>query len=205
MNLYARMFSIVACGGLFVCAPVYAQNVAVKVDYDHSAPLNAIKSYTYGKVQASDPLLEPRITAAIDRVMQGEGFHLVSGNATVVINAIYASKSSDEYGQFYKSLARFDSTRGWGKGGFTDEDANAANVAVGTLVVDMYNPATGKLEWRGTAVEPPQQKHRKIEDDIDKGVARMFANFPPKSAGPVAPNQVEVPQGSGRNRTTGNH
>lgn len=196
-------------GSLLTCAPLFAQQspqlrkVIVRVDYDHSAPLNKIKSYSYGRVQSSDPKLEGRITATIDNVLEGEGFHLVSKNPDVILSVVDADRDSAEYAQFYRSIARYNWKRSWGNGGFNDSDATLAQIALGTLVVDIYDAKTGRLVWRGTAVEPPEQKSRKIEDDLDTAIEEMFRNFPPKSAGPIAPNQVEAPVGSCNVTTTG--
>ncbi len=214
-QLFSKRCALALTSAALLCAPLFAQDTLqapgklqapiVQVDYDHTAPLNKIKTYTWGKVQASDPRLEPRITAAVDNVLQGEGFKLVSKNPDIVLDVVDAAKDSREYEQFYKSIAQFNSTRGWGGGGFSNSDATLAQIAVGTLVLDVYDAKTDRLVWRATAVEPPENKQRKMADDIDKAVARMFVNFPPKSAGPLAPNNVEVPGGSCNQRPTSNN
>jgi len=178
MTAFTRMFSTAILGSVLVGAPLLAQNVAT--DYDHSVQFNKLKSYSWAKVQASDPLVEPRLTIAIDRVLQGLGWHLVEKNEDVAISAVDATTSVGEYGRFYRGLTGYTWQRGWGSGGFTDASTSLREIPVGTLIVDMYDPSTKKLIWRGTAGEPTVGKVKTKEDDIDKTVNSMFAKFPPK-------------------------
>jgi hypothetical protein len=72
-------------------------------------------------------------------------------------------------------------------------------------VIDIYDGPTGKLVWRGTAAEGNVATEKKSQDDVDKEVAELFASFPPKSGGPMAPNQVSVPSSaSSQPRTSPN-
>ena len=59
--------------------------------------------------------------------------------------------------------------------------------------MDIYDGATKKLVWRGIAAQGISAKERANEDNVDKAVNTMFANYPPKSGGPIPPNQHEVP------------
>lgn len=177
MRLSARSFLAVALGA-FLSAPLLAQNVAI--DYDHTYPFGKLKSYTWGKVQASDPEVEPRITAAVDRVLQGYGYHSAGNGANVIVTAVEAT-SPDQYSTFYGGLSNLDWRRGWHGGTFSDTAADLKDVAPGTLVVDIYDASTGKLVWRGTAVEGVASKAKKNEDNIDKAVNKLFGKFPPKT------------------------
>jgi len=183
----------------------------VNVDYDHSYQFNKMKSYSWGKIQATDPLVEPRIATAIDHVIQGYGFSESAKDkkGDVIITAIEAN-NPQQYVAFYRGMSDLDWHRSWGSGGFSDAVAQPRQIHGGTLIVDIYDGATKKLVWRGTAAEgkpaggdrpgqgqlgfdPTTPKEKTSEDNVDKAVKTMFANYPPKSGGPIAPNQQEVP------------
>lgn len=207
-----RSLGITFVAAILLGAPLLAQDI--NVDYDHSYQFNKAKSYSWGKLQASDPLVEPRVAAAVDHVIQGYGFNeMAKGKKGDVIITAVEANNSRQYVAFYGSMPNLDWRRGWGGGGFSESAARPRQIHGGTLIVDIYDGATGKLVWRGTAAEgnvattstndsgskgkmgfdPTTPKEKTHEDDVDKVVATMFANYPPKSGGPLPPNQHEVP------------
>lgn len=173
-------------------APLLAQDV--NVDYDHTYQFNKAKSYSWGKLQVTDPLVEPRVAAAIDHVIQGYGFNEMAKDkkGDVIITAIEVN-NSQQYVAFYRGMSNLDWRRGWGSGGFSESVAQPRQIHGGTLIVDVYDGATGKLVWRGIAAEGLAAKERVNQDNVDKAVKTMFADYPPKSGGPMPPNQQEVP------------
>lgn len=50
----------------------------------------------------------------------------------------------------------------------------------GSLVVDLQDAASGTIVWRGLATATVDQSFEKIGRAIDKSVARMFREFPPR-------------------------
>ena len=200
MKPIAKTLSLLLAGAIFAITPSLAQEV--NTDYDHSFAFNKIKTYSYAKVGSSDPQITPRMTAAIDHILQGQGLHLVSKNPDVLISAADFTKRVGEYSTFYRGLTGYDWKRGWGNGGFAAEESSLREIPLGTFVVDMYVPG-GKLVWRGVATEEPQTNERKTEDNIDKATNEMFTKFPPKSGGPVAANQVSVPASTSGETPTG--
>jgi hypothetical protein len=108
----------------------------------------------------------------------------------MIVTAV-EGRSPGQYVAFYRNLNNLDWHRGWESGGFSNDAANLRQIHPGTLVVDIYDSSTGKLIWRGTAATSPNEKLEQAE--VDKEVNTMFAHFPPKSGGPMGPNQTEVP------------
>ncbi len=197
MKIWVKFFVLATLGGSLAVVPLLAQDV--NTDYDHDYKFNLLKGYSWGKVEASDPTVEPRIAAAVDHVLIGYGFKESSkaGDAataqykptTMVVTAVEASNPA-QYEAFYRSMSNLDWHRGWGSHGFSNDATSPRQVHGGTLIVDIYDGATGKLIWRGTAAEGMNKKE---QADVDKEVNTLFANFPPKSGGPMVPNQQEVP------------
>jgi hypothetical protein len=50
---------------------------------------------------------------------------------------------------------------------------------VGTLVVDLFDTKTKQLLWRGTSSDTLSNNSDKNIKNLDKGVEKMFKNFPP--------------------------
>ena len=187
---------------ILMAAPLLAQDI--NTDYDHNYKFNMLKGYSWGKVQASDPLVEPRLAAAVDHVLQGYGFKesaksgdtaVEQSKPTVMIVTAVEARNPDQYVAFYRGMNNLDWHRGWQGGGFSDSAANLRQIHGGTLIIDIYDGATGKLIWRGTAAEGISSKEKTNQDNVDKSVAALFGQFPPKSGGPMVPNQQEVPSG----------
>jgi hypothetical protein len=51
--------------------------------------------------------------------------------------------------------------------------------AEGTLVIDLRDPSTHSLVWRGIAVEE-QSDAGKLVDRLDKMIAKTLKKYPPK-------------------------
>ncbi len=187
-----KLLGTAAFVAILVGAPLFAQDV--NVDYDHSYQFNKTKSYSWGKIQVSDPALEPRVAIAIDHVIQGYGFNESDKDkkGDIIVTAVEANNPR-QYVAFYRGMSGLDWHRGWGSGGFSDTAAQLRQIHGGTLIVDIYDGATKKLVWRGIAAQGISSKERANEDNVDKAVNTMFANYPPKSGGPIPPNQHEVP------------
>jgi hypothetical protein len=49
------------------------------------------------------------------------------------------------------------------------------------LVIDLYDGKSKQLIWRGSTESVLSDKAEKNEKTLDKGVAKMFKDFPPGS------------------------
>jgi hypothetical protein len=192
MRPLARLLGTVGIATFLLGGPLLAQDV--NVDYDHSFQFNKMKSYSWGKIQTTDPLLEPRVAAAVDHVIQGYGFKQSAKDkkGDFIVTAVEAD-SSAQYASFYRAMPDLDWHRTWASGGFSESTRSIRQIHGGTLIVDIYDGATKKLIWRGTSEEGIASKEKTNQDNVDKAVNTMFANYPPKTSGSRPPNQVEVP------------
>ena len=207
MRSFAKLLATALTTALLT-SPLLAQQVST--DYDHTFRFDKIKDYAWGKVQATDPLIEPRLSAAIDQVLQGYGLKESSKTGDVakpgylIVTAIEAT-STDQYSTFYNGMPNLDWHRAWSAGSFSDSAASLDAIQPGTLIVDMYDGPTGKLVWRGVAVQPVAAKERKNQDNVVKSVHAMLAKFPPKNGKSMPPNQQEVPPSASSTSTTSPH
>jgi hypothetical protein len=156
-----------------VAAMAAAQEV--HTDYDHHANFSQYHTYSWEKVKTTDPLWEPRIKDAVNRVLQAKGWQEVpQGQGQIALMAVGSTKSEHEYQTFY------DGAGGWAWSGFGQETTIPINYRVGTLVVDMYGAEGKHLIWRSAASNTLSNKLSKNEKGLDKTVEKMFKDFPPK-------------------------
>jgi hypothetical protein len=60
--------------------------------------------------------------------------------------------------------------------------ATSSTISVGTLVLDIYDPTTKQLVWTGTATKTldPSSNQQKNQQRLDKTMAKLLKNYPPK-------------------------
>jgi Domain of unknown function (DUF4136) len=60
--------------------------------------------------------------------------------------------------------------------------ATQSTISIGTLVLDMYDPATKQLVWQGRATKTldPGNNQEKKQKNLDKAMTKLLKNFPPK-------------------------
>ncbi|MGB2634877.1 MAG: DUF4136 domain-containing protein [Candidatus Acidiferrum sp.] len=68
----------------------------------------------------------------------------------------------------------------WGGGMAT---AQQSTIAIGTLVLDMYDPTTKQLVWTGRATKTldSNANQQKKQKNLDNAMKKLLKNFPPKS------------------------
>jgi hypothetical protein len=161
----------------FWATPSFAQQV--KSDYDRSADFGQYKTFSWEKVQTKDPLWVDRIKAAVNSALTAKGWTAVDAGGDVAIIAIEMTESRQTLNTFYDG---FGGGWGWRRGGgmgmgsaTTTEDT----YKVGTLVVDLFDAKTKNLIWRGSSSDTLSSKSDKNIEELDKGVQKLFAHFPP--------------------------
>ena len=60
--------------------------------------------------------------------------------------------------------------------------ATSSTIHVGTLVLDMYDPATKQLVWTGNATKTldPSSNQEKNQKNLNKAMQKLLKNYPPK-------------------------
>jgi hypothetical protein len=59
--------------------------------------------------------------------------------------------------------------------------AQSSTISIGTLAVDVYDPAAKQLIWTGTATKSldPSGNQEKNQKNLNKAMAKLMKNFPP--------------------------
>jgi len=106
--------------------------------------------------------------------LTAKGWSQVPSGGDVSVVAMGTTRQKPTLRTFYDG---FDS---WLWGGFADATTYVENYTEGTLIVDLFDTASKKLIWRGSATDVLSGKPEKDEKKVDKGVAKMFEHFPPQ-------------------------
>jgi hypothetical protein len=173
MNTQHKIFASV---GIMLLAATASFAQQVKTDYDRNADFTQYKTYSWEKVQTQDPLMADRIKEAVNAALAAKGWTETPSGGNVAIVAIEMTRNQHTLDTFYNG---FGGGWRWG-GGFGDATTTVENYKVGTLVVDLFDANTKKVIWRGSASDTLSNKSDKNIKELDKGVQKMFAHFPPE-------------------------
>ena len=160
----------------------------VRMDYDHSINFTQYNTYSWGKVQTSNPFYASRIQGAVDKQLQGKGWTLKpSGGAVTVFatdNITNQKQVQTMYDGFGGGWGYGWGWGGWGWGGGwadpTYATTTTTNQPVSNLVIDLFDNGSKKLLWRGLATEDLSSNANSNTKKVDGDINNMFKSFPPK-------------------------
>jgi hypothetical protein len=166
----------------------FASAQDVTYNFDQKADFTKFKTYKWVKVEGAeqpDELTAKMITQAVETQLTAKGLTKVeSGNADLLVAYQVAVSKEKEVTTFSTG---YGYGPGWGGrwyggygGGVTT--ATSATILIGSLALDFYDAAGKSLVWRGLASKQidPNAKPEKRQKNLDKGMAKLLKNFPPK-------------------------
>ncbi|HVO63780.1 MAG TPA: DUF4136 domain-containing protein [Terriglobales bacterium] len=128
---------------------------------------------------SNDQLISADIRWAVDEQLAQKGLTRVEKNGDLQV--AYQAAVNEE-----KSINLFGS--GWGGGGYGgmwdgSVQGQTSTIPIGTLVVDLYDPARKQLIWRGDATKAIDVKKdpNKNYRNLQKAMTKLFKNYPPQS------------------------
>jgi hypothetical protein len=179
MKLQRAVFVLI--GMLFLFAgQLSAQQV--KTDYDRSANFAPYKTYSWEQVKTKDPLDAARIKAAVNAALSAKGWTQVDSGGDVSLVAMEITRNQQTLNTFYDGFGGGWGWRRFGAGGFGEATTTTETYKVGTVVVDLFDTKTKQLIWRGAASDTLSNNSDKNIKNLDKGVEKMFKNFPPDAS-----------------------
>ncbi len=156
----------------------------IRTDYDQTADFPALHTYGW-RPAPPDPTGDPRfdnslinaaVRAAIDRELAAKGYaQAASGTPDFLVGYDGVVKSKID-------VATIDRRYGY-RGGvaYGHPTLDARTYEEGTLLVDVIDPRTTKLLWRGSATGAvrPESSIEQREQRINQAVADILKEFPP--------------------------
>jgi len=173
---------VVALIGLMLLFAGKVSAQQVKTDYDRSANFAQYKTYSWEHVKTQDPLDVDRIKTAVNGVLAAKGWTQVDSGGDVSIVAMEITHNQQTLNTFYDGLGGGWGWRRFGGGGFGEATTTTETYKVGTVVVDLFDSKTKQLIWRGSASDTLSNNSDKNIKNLDKGVEKMFKNFPSGSS-----------------------
>jgi hypothetical protein len=168
--LAALTIFAIACGG---------PSVSVNYDYDTEYDFSNMKRYAYLPIKATGTVSELKIRRFVDAVnnhLQTQGYTLSTENPDFLVALHSATKDKTSVTDWGYGMGARSS---W-YGGYRDIDVS--QYTEGTIFVDVVDPESRNLVWRGTATSAVDDSASpdKQNEQFAKIAARIFANFPPK-------------------------
>ena len=182
------MKKLLSLATAFLLIASFASAQDVSYNYDQKADFTKFKTYKWVTIQGAeqpDELTAKMIVQAIETQLTAKGLKKVeSGEADLLVGYQVAVTKEKEVTSFSTG---YGYGPGWGGryyggygGGVTS--TTTATIFIGSLALDMYDAAAKTLAWRGLASKQIDTKAspEKRQKNLDKGMAKLLKNFPPK-------------------------
>lgn len=159
---------------LMVCSTASSQDV--RFNAMPGTDFSKYHSYKWVEIEGGshpNQIVDAQIKQAIDSQLAAKGLTKVDNdNADLYVGyqiAVDQQKQWNAYGM----------GGGIRWGGMAT--ATSTTINVGTLVLDMYDPATKQLVWTGSATKTldPSSNQEKNQKNLDKAMQKLLKSFPP--------------------------
>ena len=147
------------------------------VDYDHTVDWSQFHTFALAEgTKDPETFTQKRIEDGITQALQSKGWTVAASNPDVVVYSHVVLSSEKQWNA--TSMGGFG-YRGWGgMGGMAT--ATQTNIPIGTIIVDMVNPRTHEMIWRGTAQDQVSGTGAD-RGQVQQAMQAIFKNFPPSS------------------------
>ncbi len=149
------------------------------VDYDHTVNWSQFHTFQLaGGTKDPVTFTQKRIEDAITGALTSRGWTVAASNPDILVYTHTVLSTQKQWNA--TSMGGFG-YRGWGGMGGGMATATETNIPIGTLIVDLVNPKTKEMVWRGQAqdqVSGTGEDHGKIQ----AAVTALFKDFPPAPA-----------------------
>jgi Domain of unknown function (DUF4136) len=179
--LQHRGKSTAVAGGVLFCALLACSLVLAQDVTTNSMPgINFSKYHTYKWVAvegAAQPnqIVDAQIKQSVDAQLATKGLTKTDGDNADLDVAYQAAVNQEKQWNAYGTGGGLR----WGGGMGT---ATQSTIAIGTIVLDMYDPSTKQLVWQGRATKTldPGANQQKKQKNLDKAMQKLLKSYPPK-------------------------
>jgi len=150
----------------------------IKTNYMPGTDFTKYKTYKWVTVEGAEKpnqILDQQIMQAVDTQLTTRGMTKVAGDPADMYVTYQVSITHQTEWNAYTTGGRR-----WGGGMGT---ATSTTIQIGTLDLDFYDAAAQKQIWQGQATKTlnPSKDPEKNLERLNKAVAKLLKNFPPKS------------------------
>jgi len=167
-------FALVMVLLLLAAGTVPAQDVR----YNFMPGIDFSKFHTYKWVAIEggahpDQIVDAQIKQSVDSQLSSKGLTKTD------------DEKADLYVGYQVAVDQEKQWNGYGMGGGIRwggmATATSSTINLGTLVLDLYDPATKQLVWTGHATKTidPKSSQEKNQKNLDKAMAKLLKNYPP--------------------------
>lgn len=176
---WTKALKIVTLALMIVSACIMVSAQDVRYNYMPGTDFSKYHTYKWVAVRGAihpNQIVDAQIQQSIDAQLKSKGLAKIDDEkADLYVDyqvAVNQEKQWTGYGTGYGYR--------WGGGMAT---ATSTTINVGTLVLDMYDPATKQLVWSGTATKTlnPSKDQDKNQKNLDKAMTKLLKDFPPKA------------------------
>lgn len=175
-----KMRKAVVAIGIGAMLTLVASSVgAQSVTSNHMPGVDFSKFHTYKWVRVEgaeypNQIEDQEIKDAVNSQLSAKGLTMTENDNADLHIAYQVAMQQQKQWNAYGMGGRL-----WGAGMAT---AESSTIDVGTIVLDMYDPATKQLVWTGRATKTldPGNNSEKNQKNLDKAMDKLLKNFPPK-------------------------
>lgn len=179
--LIIAALSLVACGG-----------IPVSTDYDTARQFSQLSTYAWMTPKEKliiDPLVDndltnKRVERAVESQLAARGFQKAIGgqSADFLVTYHVSAETKQTVSNFHGHYGYYPCWRGCYSYGGLHSDVYTREYKEGTFMIDVIDPASSELIWRGISGRRLSSKTPQERDAfIRETVAAILAEFPPKS------------------------
>jgi Domain of unknown function (DUF4136) len=164
----------------------FAQDV--RYNFAAGQDFSKYKTYKWVQIKNTDQLnqlADQQLKAAVDAELSTKGLTKTDGDSADLFIAYQASVGQEK--QFTSYDTGWGYGPGWGGGWYGGggggmTTTTSSTIHIGQIDLDMYDAAAKQLVWRGTASKTinPKAKPEKQQKNLQKAVAKLLKNYPPK-------------------------
>jgi len=177
-------------------------SLSLSTDYDKKINFSNFKTYHWhednehneASLKYLNAIMDQRIRSTIDQQLQRQGYtKKETGSVDFLINySIVVKDRADvhtynNYNGMYPGYAYRGGYGYYGGMGYSSSNTQVTHYKQGTLIIDIINPATDQLIWRGAADgRLPNDSNKKERDALTQEyVSKILSEFPPKDSQPL--------------------
>jgi hypothetical protein len=160
---------------LLTCGTLLAQDV--KYNFMPGTDFSKYHTYKWVPIEGGahpNQIMDAQIKQAVDSQLSTKGLTKTDGD------------KADLYVGYQIAVDQEKQWNAYGMGGGVRwggmASAQSSTISVGTLVLDLYDPASKQLVWTGNATKTidPSSNQEKNQKNLDKAMAKLLKNYPPK-------------------------